>query len=371
MSFGLVAGWLALGLMSACVTGSRSKTTTALSFVPSTCDEHEAVGVLNAAIDSPEPGLRALGFVAWIKSGTPRGLKLIPRGVMDPSPYVQRALARDVPVAVGTAFLDRSAPDPLAVAWLGLAGERVQALSEEAPSAWLASAITGDVPALGLLLKAISEGDVPPDQAFFDVLTQVKLEGLGAALIDGLALAEPDLALSMAVAAMAQAHPDAVEMVAESLARADDPSAPFWVVEFVVTAGVVGADDWLEMLVSNAPEALALHAKLGLVALGKAPTDIVIAAMASSDRDTRAWAATVLAQAPVVLPLPRDHLLALQGSARSEAPRVKRAAVQALLRLAPVSDLPISQDKPGLKPDPVSIAIAAKCLAVSPGGATD
>jgi hypothetical protein len=355
---------LFLGLIVGC-NAARPRVTTASADTAhqGAWSRAVALDVLEVAIASEAPQVRALGFAAWIGSGDPGSVALMARAAMDPSPHVQQVLAATVPAAVASGLQEREMPDPLAWAWLGLSGVPVGQIKGVGPAVWLANAIAGDEAAKDALYSAIEEGEVPADQAFFMLLAQTPLDGLGSALWVGTPVAEPEVRLSMALALMARDHPKAPALLAAVLAESEDAVAPFLAVESVVRNRTSQSEAWLRQASGSTSPALATHATLGLVALGAAPVAKALAAMKVADRDTRAWAVECFAQASVERPLPRDHLFVLQGSTRDESPTVKAAAVAAIVRLTDVSDVPAVPPLRGDQPDPVTIFLAGKWLA--------
>ena len=112
-------------------------------------------------------------------------------------------------------------------------------------------------------------------------------------------------------------------------------------------------------------DAVAQHAKIGLVVSGKTSLDVVSGALDSPDRDIRAWAAQCLAMTAKERPLPRELITRLQASARDESPAVRWGAVEALLAGSGPGAVSSGPPNPGGEPDAVSMLIAAKWLVAS------
>jgi len=368
MSLGKALTLLTLVSTLSCVSGTGGHRTESKSTQTRSGSREQALVVLQAAISSDSADIRAAGFSAWLGSGDPSASAVVLRAGLDPSPHVQRSLAEEIPGMMASVVAEHHAPDPLAVAWLRFAGEDVASPSGEGPMTALASAIGGDVRGREALISFLQEGDVPPEASFYRLLGRVRIEGLAQALVDGTLLSEPEVQLSMALAVLAQGHPDGPDLLAKVLEGTEDPMAPFQVIEALARAPVAGSKGWLQRARRSRDSDVALYAALGLVALGEVPVTRAEEALQSPDRDTRAWALECIGRFHQDRPLPRDRLALLQRSARDESPAVKEAAIRAIFRVDDSGDLPVPLIITAGDLDRVSIVIAGEWVSRSPEG---
>jgi len=282
----------------------------------------------------------------WIGSDHESSRELTAWVLADPSSYVQRRAARAAAGRPLTLTVHPSSDD-LALAVLG-------ALPNE--TEWTRAAIA-----------SVSDGVDPPDPFMLEYLVTTGDASLGSALMDGLAIADELVELPLAVAAVTVNADGAASSLASLLADADEATR-IAAIEGLLDAIGSAARPWLERAAKRPGSDAALHARLGLVALGARPVATGIEALGSPDRDTRAWAARCVGMAGAERPLPREAIASLQRSLRDEAPRVQAAAVQALVVSAGVEYVPIASGRFGGEPNAVSAVLAGKWLELQSGG---
>jgi len=320
-----------------------------------------AMVVLQRGIDSEDPTLRTAAFIAWFSSGDRSAEKVVLRAANDPSPIVQRALAKRFPERFSTPLQSRAAPDPMALAWLAFAGQSV-ACSGQAIQCHLIRALQGDEPAQRQLLARIEDGDVPADSGFFELLSMMKLEGLGRALLTGVEFAEAEVRISMALAAFSNGEAGAEKTLTSLLDSAEDPADHFWAIEALVRGRISHAMDWLKQGRKSSDHARALYFRVALASFGEEGLGVVLEAIKTGDRDTRAWAIECLGLLPKDRPLPREMIAILQGSARDETGRIRLVSARVIadkfgLKYVPLVRLPMEAE-----PDPAILFIAGKSL---------
>ena len=321
--------------------------------------ESQALAILRAGTESPDSSIRAVAASAWLGSAHSSASVLGGWVLADPSAHVQRVSARAASEA-GIALTLHPMTDALAALWLGHSGSVV---SNEHRA--LALAIGGDGAGLEELLSDLSEGTMSAEADVLELLVRSGLKGVGDALSRGSAMAEEPVRLPMAMAAVALGSDQGVQAVAALLK--DDPGEELRIeaVEAMVRLGGSVAEGWLERTAKSGTDAVAEHAKIGLVVSGKTSLEVVSEALDSPDRDTRAWAAQCLAMTAKERPLPRELITRLQASARDEAPAVRWGTVEALLAAVGPGAVSSGPPNPGGEPDAVSMLIAAKWLLAS------
>lgn len=305
-----------------------------------------AIGVLRAGSEHPDPSIRAAAVASWIGSSHESSLELAPWVLADPSAHVQRRAAR---AAAGRSIVLTVHPssDELALAVLG-------SLPNEAE--WTRAAIA-----------SVADGMEPPDPAMLEYLVTTGEPSLGPALMDGLAAADELAELPLAIAAIAVEAEGAASSLTSLLSGANEATR-IAAIEGLLDASGERARPWLERAAKRPGSDAALHARLGLVALGARPVSIGLEALGSPDRDTRAWAVRCVGMAGAERPLPREAIARLQSSLRDEAPRVQAAAVDALMASAGVEYVPLAPQRFAGEPDAVSAVIAGKWLESQSGG---
>jgi hypothetical protein len=318
--------------------------------------ESQALAVLRAGTRSSDSSTRAVAASAWIGSAHPSSSVLGGWVLADPSPHVQRVSARAAS-RVGVPLTVHPGTDTLAALWMGRSGS---VLSDEHRT--LALAIGGDEVGLSQLLSDLSEGTISAESDVLDLLIRSDLRGVGDALAQGAALAEEPIRLPMAMAAVALGSDNGVQAVVALLKDAPGTELRIEAVEAMVRLGGSRAERWLERAAKGGSEAVAMHAKIGLVVSGQTSLEFVAGALDSPDRDTRAWAAQCVSLAVAERPLPRELITRLQGRARDEAPAVRWGAVEALLAVAGPGAVLMESPNPDDELDAVSMLIAAKWL---------
>ena len=321
--------------------------------------ESQALAILRAGTESPDSSVRAVAASAWLGSTHPSASVLSGWVLADPSSHVQRVSARAASEA-GITLTLHPTTDALAAVWLGHSQSVVSGEHRA-----LALAIGGDGAGLEELLSDLSEGTMSAESDVLELLVRSDLEGVGDALSRGSAMAEEPVRLPMAMAAVALGSDQGVQAVAALLTDELGEELRIEAVEAMVRLGSSVAESWLERAANDGNEAVAEHAKIGLVVSGKTSLEFVSGALDSPDRDTRAWAAQCLAMTAKERPLPRELIRRLQASARDEAPAVRWGAVEALLAGSGPGAVSPEPPNPGGEPDAVSMLIAAKWLAAS------
>jgi len=355
---GAWAVWVLAVLWAGCVTAHPAASRRNGKAVETVWTESQALAVLRAGTRSSDSSTRAVAASAWIGSAHPSSSVLGGWVLADPSPHVQRVSARaasqvDVPLTI------HPGTDTLAALWLGRSGS---AVSDEHRA--LVLAIGGDEAALSQLLSDVSEGTISAESDVLELLIRSDLKGVGDALAQGSTLAEEPIRLPMALAAVAIGSEQGVQAVASLLKDTPGTELRIEAVEAMVRLGGLRAERWLERAAKGGSEAVAMHAKIGLVVFGHTSLDFVSGALDSPDRDTRAWAAQCLSLAAEERPLPRELIPRLQARARDEAPAVRWGAVEALLAGFGPGAVLLEPPNPGDEPDAVSMLIAAKWLEV-------
>ena len=228
-AFTLALLWLtATGCASVKTSGQRGHS----SRVSPSWSSADAIAVLQRGIDSEDPSIRAQAFENWISSGDPSMDAVVSRAAFDPSALVQQILAKGDPHRFGAALLGRPSPDVLALGWLAAAGVTVSVDGHQTESL-VVRALQGDDEAHRVLLEQVRSGFVPADSGFFELVGQVKLEGLGSALLEGVEQAEQEVWVSMALSALMQGEDGAGPLLTRLLAESEEVADNFWVVEML------------------------------------------------------------------------------------------------------------------------------------------
>jgi hypothetical protein len=316
---------------------------------------------LERGISSTDPRLRRDAFVAWLASDDSSIEAIERRAVADPSPLVQRAIARDFPKRLSSIFNHRLSPDSFALAWLATAGETISHVPEDADAIVL-NALTGSESSEQELIQLIRTGEVPADSDFFKVITKIPSKSIGPALIKGLEFSDPEVRLSMALAAFELGEVEAGRILFQLFESADDPADAYDVVEAVVRGHVADAESWLRTGKKNSGHALSMHFQLGLVALGVEPIGSNFDVIKTGDRDTRSWAVECLGMRFENRPLPREMIAILEGSTRDEALQVRLASVKVLVLNMGIENAPYDRMLVEHDLDPVSLFLAGQWL---------
>jgi len=327
---------------------------------------NRALAVLQSGIDSEDPSLRTAAFVAWISSGDPSAAAIVARAANDPSPIVQRALARQFPQRFSAPLQSRVSSDPIALAWLAFSGETVASSDSSTPDLLIRS-LQGDKRSERQLLERIADGWVPADSGFFELMSQMKLEGLGQAFLDGVERSEAEVQVSMALVAFSLGMGGAENVLTKLLDDAEDPADHFWAIEAMVRSRVRHSMGWLRQGRKSSDHALALYFRLALASFGEEGPGVVLEAIKTGDRDTRAWAIECLAWMFEDRPLPREMIAILQGSARDETGVVRLRAAQLISDKFGLQYVPLIRRPVGGEPDSVSLFVAGRWLAKNSG----
>ena len=327
--------------------------------VESPWSSSEAVSVLTRAVGSQDEALRAEAWSLWIGSGDSSVSSVLMRAVMDPSPLVQRTLAKRHADRVGSALAARSRLDPVAAAWLVLRGHTVPTPQDEL-WATLFSALEGEPVAQASLIETLSDDLGVVEPGIVEVLGASNIVGMAPALLTSSSQAEPLLAGEMRLAALRLGD----EVAAEELL---DPDAPTllagWAIEVAVRHPSAPAVKQLRRVAQSSGHPLNLHARLGLMAIGEGDEAVGLEGLRHPDRDTRAWAATCLRRGGRDRSSHRDKIALLQGSTRDESSRVRVEAVKTLVALAGVDSVPLRPPALGQELDLAAVIVAAEWLA--------
>jgi len=301
-------------------------------------------------------------FIAWFASGDRSTESIVSRAANDPSPIVQRALAKQFPLRFSAPLQSRAAPDPMALAWLAFSGEKV-ACSDLSIQCLLIRTLQGEELAQRQFLERIEDGEVLADSGFFELLALMKLKGLGQSLLVGVEHAEAEVRVSMALAAFSQGEERAGQILTKLLGTSEDPADHFWAIEVLVRGRISHAMGWLKQGRKSSDHALAVYFRVALASFGEEGLGVVLEAIETGDRDTRAWAIECLGISYENRPLPRGLIAILQGGARDETVKVRLMAAQLIAdkfgsQFVPLVGLPVEAE-----PDPVSLFVAGRWLA--------
>ena len=320
-----------------------------------------AVDVLKRGIDSEDAAVRAAAFEAWIASGDSSIESVVARAAFDPSPLVQRMVAQRDPDRFSARLLERPSPDAIALGWLAANGVSVAVDGHDTESL-LARAIQADDEARRGLIEEIQSGFVPADSGFFELIQQVEIEGVGAALLSGSHQAEAEVRLSMALTAFVMGVDGATARLSQLLSESEEYADQFWVVEAVVRESKGPDIRWLQSGKKSSDHALALHFHMALAALGEAPSDALVEAIKTGDRDTRAWAIECYGAWLGDRSLPREMIAILKGSARDEAESIRLAAARLIIDKLGVESVNLTSNGSDQEPDRVALLVAGEWL---------
>jgi hypothetical protein len=287
--------------------------------------------VLEGATASLEPSLRARAIALTVLTTADLD-RWGPRGLWDPSPWVQRAAiealdTRDAHDLL-TSFVGRAdaAPTSRALAALALdpgavslsdAWRAAEAPWTRAPLA-LAAWHHGDDDALPALTAALATGELDVDAAFFAALAQRSQPDVLAALAEAQARAEPELAIQLAATRLRCGDAKA----AVPLRKALDGSAEEQLEALDALGALPGAaaDELITRAASSAHELVRRDALLLAAArLGQQPERLTDA-LDDPDREVRLFAVAA------------SRIALAQGPAsRQVAKEARRALVEALV----------------------------------------
>jgi len=358
---GLLAGWLCT-VQTGCAFKRKLHASIGVSSDGAVWSQEDAVAVLKRAAVSDDVTIRALALSALIRSSTEGGW--LERGWFDPSPSVQRSVARNHAHRLSREHLFRPSADRLAVA-LALV-ERREEVTSWAPipahfeTDELLAVLLGNPT---VLLADVRDGMIPPEPLFVEVLRRSGIDGLGDVLAEGAGQAEQDMQLPLALTAF-QLLPDKGEQALVEVLRDTDDLTKIFAVEALASLGDDQAAGWLRRVAKTDDAALRDHARMGLVALGLVPVDVAVQGLSFPDRDQRAWAATCLKLAAQNRPLPREAIAALQVAWRDESIMVRQAVTQALIEGAGVEFVPLGPLSSNTVLDAVAVMVAAKWFLV-------
>ena len=302
--------------------------------------EESSIEVLRSGTNHSDPSIRAAAIAAWIESKHHSRDALATWVLADPSAHVQRTAAQSASRAAMVLTVHESTD---AVARI-MAQER--ALGTEQ---------------LKASVDLIREGDFPADAFLLDLLVERSGKQLRSILVDGVALAEEPMRLPMAIAAVRLDAEGAIQTL-DGVVSDGEGSSVFVAIESLADAKGRQTQMWLEKIAKRNDGAAALHADIGLVALGKRPLSVALEAMESPDRDTRAWAATAIGKGTAERTLPREAIVRLQNSLRDESLAVRTAGAMALLASVGVEFVPLRVDQSLAQPNAVSMIVAGRWL---------
>jgi hypothetical protein len=355
-------------LVAASLTGCPRQSATVVDpSAPAHFAEHDVQAAhahLLSAAGSSDPVVRSMAIVALAGNAGLEADAFLMRGVLDPSPFVQRTVAGSLPEQALSAMVGRASVDPIAraVALAGVSAEkRTQVpfeMDRSRPGDLVSDALLGDQQAMDGLLLMAREGSLPPEAALFKAMVRTESVALGEALADGIPLAEDLIRVQMAVAAQRLAPSRAAGALSAALSESTIEQR-LEAVEGLVENDTPGGRDFLHRAAKAGPGAVQEYAQLALAALGEQPINVAIDALTSPDRDVRAWSAICLMHASTDRPLHRGVIPGLQVARQDEAPAVRQAAVQALLAISGTSSVPIHESFWAAKPGSVSVMIAA------------
>lgn len=349
---------LVVALMA--VSGCRAERQSVGTHIAETApwSRQAALAVLHRAVESEDDSLREEAWIHWLDSQDPSAEPLVARAVMDPSPLVQRALARHHAPRVGDGLVSRSAADPVALAWLVLQGFDVPVPPGDL-WATLFPALGGEADAQRVLLSQLRAGQDVLDPGVVEVIASAGIEGMDEALIEGAAQAEAMLADEIRLAALGLGSARA----AKELLALDAPAElSAWAIEVAVRHPSAEATERLKRFARSSEHSLSLYARLGLMALGHGPQSDGIVGLKDSDRDTRAWAATCIRYSRMDRAVLRDEIALLQGSTRDESSRVRVESVKTLVELVGVESVPLKPPSMSQEPGHAETILAAGWL---------
>ena len=325
-----------------------------------TWSRSDALRVLKTAAESEDPSLRALALPALANED--EGQLWLVRGWHDPSVAVQRAMAMSHPRLLSVNHLVRPGVDQLAVAWVlqeYAAGDPIlqQVVGQEQG---FVAQVLGQGPRLPELLSDIEDGMIPPEPMFIELLIRSGIDGIGEAMATGALRAEDEMRLPLAVASL-QVSPEAGMVALNEVLREADEMTLIFAVESLTRLGGEQAIAWLKRAAKE-DGPVREYAKMGLMALGFRPFEDALGALSSPDRDLRSWAARCFEIASVNRPLPRNVILALQGTWKDESVMVRRAVTDALMAGGGVVSVPFAAPVAQAEVDTLAVLVAANWL---------
>lgn len=346
-----------LAVLGACQVQQRAARVSAPSAAP--WSDEVAVSVLKRAVNAEDGALRAQAWDLWLASGHPSSDPVLARAVMDPSPMVQRALAKAHAGRIGAELAKRSSLDPVAAAWLVLHG---YSLASPESDFWavLYPALAGETAAQGALLDRMQDGVDVLEPGLVEVLGASGIDGMAAALVLAAQGAEPMLASELQLAALGLGDVQA----AEQLLSVDTPlEVGVWAIEVAVRQPSPAATDRLKRLARATDHPLQLHAQIGLMALRGGPKDLFAEGLRHPDKDTRAWAAACMRSRTLDRSALREEIALLQGSTRDESTPVRVESVKTLVEIVGIESVPLRPPSTRQELNHVDLIVAAEWLA--------
>lgn len=280
----------------------------------------QAWSLLESSAGDLDEAVRAEALGALVLASTePAGGPWAPRGLYDPSPWVQRAAvdalaARPAdPAAVDLLSATAARPDldpyvrcAAGAALRGRAPEgllaTVQAAEEQAGAPWkaapcaLAAAQLGDEAAIARLGAILREGDLPLDIRFLDDVGRSGFAALVEPLTEAAELVEDALLPAVGAALLRLGSPRG-EAVLKSGLSARAPQAQLESLDFL--SGIQNAESTAALRRAAASTTGVAHtyAQLILVGRGEASLGVATEAAGSSNREIRAMALRHLGRA--------------------------------------------------------------------------
>lgn len=319
---------------------------------------------LEAAAASEDPIVRGSALASLAKNPSTEGEQYLLRGVMDPSRWVQRVMAKALPVRTVDVLMARPSSDSVAraLALAGLSAEKRGEIDVDLglsdPADLVSGVLLGDAKALNLLQALARDGDIPPEEGLFWAISRTGSVSLGEALAEGIPQAEDLIRVQMALVAQYLAPSQGTRALNAALSGASLEQR-LEAVEGLVKYDTPLGRKFLARASKGSSAPVRQHAQLAMVALTGGSVSVASEAIVSPDRDVRAWAATSLMLSAVERPLHRSLLSALVSAQQDEAPAVRMAAVRALLEVGAVDVVVIPVGFWVRQPDTMSTMIAA------------
>lgn len=328
--------------------------------------ETDPTAVLTEGAGSLDPGIRAHALTWLVRlDPAPGSGPWGPRAMWDPDAWVQRRCAEallertDDPVAVTLLedLVRRPTVDPYvrgAVALrlfraghTGVAAEVAQEIAAEranwraAPLA-LALATRGDASATARAAAAIASGALPLEPGFLDDVGSTGLTELIPALVEGEAMAEPELVLSYAAARLTLGDASADGTFRRALAD-DDPLVRLEAVLVLSKLEGPAIASLLDRAVTLGPDLVRAQAQLVIASREASAAAQIRAAWSSDDPEVRAMALRAVGSAASALTADKKALRALQAlvvdALADPSPAVRLEALRAATQLT-WSELP-------------------------------
>jgi HEAT repeat protein len=319
---------------------------------------------LEVAARSEDPIVRAEALSSLAKKPGTEADQYLLRGVMDPSRWVQRAMAKALPIRTVDLLMGRPNSDSVAraVALAGLPVEKRRQieidLGRTSPADLVSWALLGDTEALRSLQVLAQQGDLPPEEDLLWAMSRIDSSVLGEALADGIPKAEELIRVQMALVAQYLAPNRGTSALHDALSDAPLEQR-FEAVEGLVQYDTPLGRKFLTRASKGSSSPVQHHAQLAMVALTGGSVSVALEALMSPDRDVRAWAATCLMFSDTERPLHRSLMSALVSAQQDEAPAVRTAAVRALLLIGAGDSVVIPVGFWTRQPDTVSTMIGA------------